>query len=136
MDDASKLWSGEDLEIEKVGFLQPVERDAAAERFGKLVQERSPQAPDALTGLDTRSSSAQRRQWQMMRGYSSYGGTENIESNLANVSISSLAGLEGTEGLALPPRSYVAVTETGPEVVFGMDGVEEEASFHVIVGQW
>ena len=32
--------------------------------------------------------------------------------------------------------SYVAVTETGPEVEFGMDGVEEQASFHVIVGQW
>jgi hypothetical protein len=73
----------------------------------------------------------------MMRGrYSSYGGSESLEKNLANVSISKLAGLEGSEGLALPPNSYLAVTETGPEVVFGMEGVEEEASFHVIVGQW
>jgi len=136
-DDANKLWLGEKLENGNVGFLRAIERGDAAERFGKLVRERSPQTPDALTGLDTRSSSIQRQQWQMMRGrYSSYGGTESLETNLANVSISTLAGLEGREGLALAPNSYVAVTETGPEVVFGMDGVEEEASFHVIVGQW
>jgi hypothetical protein len=135
VDEANKLWSGENLETEKVVFLQPAKRAEAAARFRKIVQERSPQIPDALTGLDSRSSN-RRRQWQMMRGYSSYGGSENLESNLANVSISTLAGLEGRQGLALPPRSYVAVTETGPEVVFGMDGVEEEASFHVIVGQW
>jgi hypothetical protein len=59
-----------------------------------------------------------------------------MDANLANASIATLAGTDGREGLALPPRSYVAVTETGPEVVFGMDGVEEQASFHVIVGQW
>ena len=130
------MWLGEKLDNGDVGFLQAVEQSDAAERFRKLVKERSPQAPDALTGLDTRTTVNQRRQWQMMRGYSSYGGTESLAGNLANVSISSLAGNEGREGLALPPNSYVAVTETGPEVVFGMEGVEEEASFHVIVGQW
>jgi hypothetical protein len=36
----------------------------------------------------------------------------------------------------LPARSYIAVTETGPEVTIGMDGADEEDSFHVIVGQW
>lgn len=136
VDEANKLWLGEKLDNENVGFLQAVERSDAVERFRKLVRERSPQAPDALTGLDTRTTSYQRRQWQMMRGYSSYGGTESLETNLANASIAALAGHEGREGLALPPNSYVAVTETGPEVVFGMEGVEEEASFHVIVGQW
>jgi hypothetical protein len=59
-----------------------------------------------------------------------------LAANLANEAVTSLAGLTGGEEFDLPPRSYIAVTATGPEVLYGMDGVEEEASFHVIVGQW
>jgi len=136
-DAASKLWLGEQLENGAVGFLQSIERTVAASKFRKLVQERSPQSPDGLLGVDTRSSNYQRQQWQMMRGrYSTYSGNESIEGNLANVSIATLAGLEGREGLPLAPKTYVAITDIGPEVVYGMSGVEEQASFHVLVGQW
>jgi hypothetical protein len=34
------------------------------------------------------------------------------------------------------PRTFVAIVEQSPEVVFGLETVEEEASFHVIVGKW
>jgi hypothetical protein len=136
-DEASKFWVGEKLENGAVDFLQPVERLDAVDRFRKIVNERSPERPDALVGADSSAAAFQRRQWMAMRGrYSAYSGSESLESNHANTSIATLGGTEGREGLQLPPRSYVAVTETGPEVVFGMDGVEEEASFHVIVGQW
>jgi hypothetical protein len=136
-DETGKFWSHENLAVGKVEFLKPVERFDAVERFRRIVTERSPQTPDALLGADSRSSSFQRRQWMAMRGrYSGYSGNESLEANLANASIASLAGVDGREGLQLSPRSYVVVTETGPEVEFGMDGVEEEASFHVIVGQW
>jgi hypothetical protein len=135
-DDAGKFWSAEKLANGSLNFLQPVERLDAVDRFRKIVAERSPQTPDALVGTNPQSS-FQRRQWMAMRGrYSGYSGNETIEANLANASIATLAGTDGREGLALPPRSYVAVTQTGPEVVFGMDGVLEDASFHVIAGQW
>jgi hypothetical protein len=65
-----------------------------------------------------------------------FAGEQSLAANLANDAITNLAGLAGGGALKLPPRSYVAVTTTGPEVVFGMDGVEEDRSFHVIVGQW
>jgi hypothetical protein len=137
VDEAGKFWFDEKLSDGDVDFLKPIERPDAVDRFRKIVTARAPQTPDALLGADSRSSSFQRRQWMAMRGrYSGYSGNESIEANLANASIASLAGMDGREGLQLPPRSYVAVTETGPEVVFGMDGVEEEASFHVVVGQW
>jgi hypothetical protein len=136
-DEAGKFWSGEKLADGQTEFLKAVEQPDAVERFRKFVTERSPQTPDALVGSNPQSSSFQRRQWMAMRGrYSAYSGSESIEANLANASIASLAGTDGREGLELPPRSYVAVTETGPEVAFGMDGVVEEASFHVMVGQW
>jgi hypothetical protein len=136
-DDADKLWLGEKLENGTVSFLKPVERLNAVDRFRKIVKERSPETPDALVGVDSSSRSYQRRQWMAMRGrYSAYSGNENLDANLAYSSIATLAGTDGREGLALPPRSYVAVTAMGPEVEFGMVGVEEEASLHVIVGQW
>ena len=35
----------------------------------------------------------------------------------------------------LPPRSFVAITETSPEVELGTPAAREESSLHVIVGQ-
>jgi len=136
-DESDKLWLGEKLESGSLSFLKSVQRTDAVNRFRKIVNDRSPATPEALVGADSSSRSLQRRQWRAMRGrYSTYSGNESLDANLAYASIATLAGTDGREGLALPPRSYVAVTETGPEVEFGMDGVEEEASFHVIVGQW
>jgi hypothetical protein len=57
-------------------------------------------------------------------------------TSAANEYLAELAGLAGRPALDLPPRTYVAVTTAGPEVEFGMPGVMEEASFHVVVGQW
>jgi len=34
------------------------------------------------------------------------------------------------------PKTYVAIVDRSPEVVFGLESVQEEASFHVIVGKW
>jgi hypothetical protein len=36
----------------------------------------------------------------------------------------------------LPPRSYVAVLATSPELSLGIESAREEASFHVLVGKW
>jgi hypothetical protein len=39
-------------------------------------------------------------------------------------------------GFALPKRSYLAIVERSPEVVFGVDNPREEDSLHVVVGSW
>ena len=131
----NELWSGEQLSAEAVAFLQPAERIDAVARLRKLVTENSPKVPAALAGED--SSYAIGNQWRMYAGrYGPYSSGQSLETNLANIALADIAGLEGRAGLALPPRTYVAVTATGAEVEFGMDGAEEEASFHVVVGQW
>jgi hypothetical protein len=125
-DNGGKLWMGEKFENGSTRFLESVERIAAAEQFRKIVADRSPQTPNELLGSNL-----------TRRGrYASYAGSESMETNLASLSVADLAGFSGKEALALPPRTYVAITSTGPEVEFGMDGIEEEASFHIIVGQW
>lgn len=40
------------------------------------------------------------------------------------------------KGFELRPKSYLAVVERSPEVVFGVDDVREEDSLHVVVGRW
>ncbi len=37
---------------------------------------------------------------------------------------------------SLPPRGFVAIVERSPEVALGLDSVSEEASLHVIAGEW
>lgn len=136
VDDAGKFWSGEKLAVGKVSFLEPIEQRDAASRFRKLVTNNAPAVPAALSGEDSKYTSIQRQQWRMYGQYSAFAGEQSLGGNLANEAVTSLAGLAGGSELKLPPRSYIAVTATGPEVLYGMDGVEEEASFHVIVGQW
>ncbi len=137
VDDANKMFAGEKLHTGEVGFLQPMTRSEAVNRFRKIVTANLPQTPEALAGENSNYSAMQRRQWQMYRGrYTGFTGEHSLEGNLTSQALASLAGVSGKEGLTLPPRSYVAITATGPEVVFGMEGVDEEASFHVVVGRW
>jgi hypothetical protein len=136
VDEKGNYWSGEKLAVGKTEFLQSVKRTDAASRFRKLVMSNAPQVPAALSGERSHYATIQRQQWRMYGQAAAYTGEESLATNLANDAITNLAGLAGGSELKLAPRSYVAVTTTGPEVVFGMDGVEEDKSFHVIVGQW
>jgi hypothetical protein len=137
VDKNGKFWSLENVRDTAVEFMKPIERSAAEAKFRTIVQQRSPQTPVELVGTNTNRPNYQQRQRMMAQGYTTtYTGVESLDGNLASVAIAKLAGIDGLEGMALPPGSYVAITKTGPEVVFGMGGVEEDTSLHVISGQW
>jgi hypothetical protein len=137
VDRNGKFWSLENVPESAVEFMKPIERPAAEAKFRTIVQERSPQPPVELIGTNQNRPNYQQRQQLLGQGYSTtYTGVEELNSNLASVAIAKLAGIDGLEGMALAPGTYVAVTKTGPEVVFGMSGVEEDTSLHVISGQW
>lgn len=132
IDEANKVWAGENLGKDAVAFLQPIERGAAVARLRKLATDNAPQAPPELVDGDSYY-----RQYQMYGGrYGQYYAEHTLAGNLANDALGEVIGTHGMEGLQLPPRSYVAVTETGPEVEFGMRGAKEQASFHVVVGRY
>jgi hypothetical protein len=137
LDDANKVWASEQLGSGAVVFLQSAERSEAVRKLRKLVTEHTSELPAALAGNESEYAAMQRAQWRMYSGqYGADLSEHNLDTNLANDALTRLAGLAGQNGLTLPPRSYVAVTATGPEVEFGMKSAEEQASFHVIVGQW
>jgi hypothetical protein len=36
----------------------------------------------------------------------------------------------------LPPRTYIAIVETSPEMELGTHSANEESSLHVVIGRW
>jgi hypothetical protein len=138
IDKDGKLFAGEKLSRESKSVLEPIERVDAIRRLRQLLTENQPEAPPALAGEDSDFQIMQRRQSRRMmsRQYGLQYSEQRLEANLLSDALADLAGLSGQPALPLPPRSYVAVTETGPEVVLGIPGAEEQASFHVVIGRW
>jgi hypothetical protein len=137
IDEDGKLFVGENLAYEARNELQPIERVDAIRRLRELVMANQPEAPAALSAPDSDFVLLQRR--QQRRQYRNAGfqySDERLSMNLVNQRLTALAGLSSEPALNLPPKSYVAVTDAGPEVVIGMEGAQEEDSFHVIVGMW
>ncbi len=137
-DKDGQLFSGEKLARESKSVLEPIERVDAIRRLRQLITENQPEAPPALAGEDTDFQIMQRRQSRRMmnRQFGLQYSEQRLEANLLGDALAELAGLSGQPALSLPPRSYVAVTETGPEVVLGIPSAEEQASFHVLIGRW
>jgi hypothetical protein len=137
LDAEGNFFAGENLPADSRGELIPIARDQAVRRFRDLVRAHQPEAPAALSAPDSDFMLMQRR--QQMRQFRRSGfqyANERLSTNLAGQMLLDLTEQSGTNlPLDLPSNSYVAITETGPEVAIGMAGVEEDESFHVIVGQ-
>jgi hypothetical protein len=67
------------------------------------------------------------------RGTAVNGDASRLERVLATLGGSRNAILDARNH---QPRTYVAIVESSPAVEFGLKSVDEEASFHVILGKW
>jgi hypothetical protein len=136
-DEKGKLYGGTDLDVGERTMLPPIERIAAVRDFRQLFLANQPEVPPELTGPDSDFALLEdRSQRRMYRRFGFDYSEDSLSKNLASEAVNKLAGLTNEPALNLTPKSYVAVMETGLEVVIGMSGVEEQASFHVVVGQW
>ena len=135
--EGDRLYFGEDIANGASASLRLIERDDAIRRLNRQIVAHAPQAPDALASGDTEIATMRSRS-----RYSAFGRSGlqynpgKLSENLQGEALINLAGLGGQPALALPPRTYVAITETGPEVETGISYAKEEASFHVIMGKW
>jgi hypothetical protein len=138
IDDEGHVFAGEGLAAGAAADLTPTTREDAVARLRTFVTDNLLVAPPELNDESSSYAVSQRRQRrqffrsQLGLDYS----PERLEDNLMNGEISTLVGLSGDSPLDLPPRSYMAITVTGPEVVSGIPSAVEEASFHVVVGKW
>jgi hypothetical protein len=137
IDENGRYFGGQEVANESKSVLRAITRDEAVKRILQLVRDNEPEAPAALQGTDRdytwRRVRPSRRVYRPYRQQSS---EDQMRESLASRALTDLAGLNGRPALELPPRSYVAVTEHGPEVETGVAHATEEGSFHVIVGQW
>jgi hypothetical protein len=138
LDDDGNLFAGENLTDRSKSVLEPIERTEAIRKVRELFTANRPEAPPALAAEDSDFQIIQRRQTRRMmsRRYGLQYSEQRLDANLLSDALADLAGTAGQPALSLPPRSYLAITEIGPEVVLGVPSAEEQASFHVVVGRW
>lgn len=133
IDGAGQYFEGKNLDAGARRFLTPVTRNEAIRSIRQQILTHQLDTPPALS-MDF--------MWVGARAPSSYsirrGGYDSsrLAENLLEMSIGDLGGMNGPAPLRLGPRSYVAITKAGPEVALGHSGIEEQASFHVLVGEW
>jgi hypothetical protein len=130
------VFAGEQLANEARTILQPVSYDAAAKQFAEIVRAHPFEPPPELAGSDRDFTGRRARGRRIYGRYRTQATIDQLLEGLSDRTISDLAGLNGQPPLSLPPRTYVAVTESGVEVETGIKNFKEDASFHVVVGQW
>jgi hypothetical protein len=128
---------GEGIGNDSPAVLKAITREDAVRVISKQVADNTPQAPAELAvGESDVYALRARARYQPYWRNGSQLSNGKLSENLASSALSNLAGLSGQPGMELPPRSYVAITEKGPEVEFGVSYAKEESSFHVIEGRW
>jgi hypothetical protein len=138
VDDKNNVYSGESIDDGATVRLNPSTHADVLKQLRQRLLENQPELPPALADEQNSISPAERRDRRRMfqQRYDLNYGSERLSENLLSGAISNLGENNADCTLNLPPNSYVTITETGPEVELGIEGANEEASFHVLVGHW
>ncbi|MEM9185556.1 MAG: hypothetical protein AAGB00_03580 [Planctomycetota bacterium] len=138
-DDQGDPWLVESApQAEQVELQRCEELDAVA-AVRTQTTENVPTLPvglDAAADNELLDRQRQRNRKRMRREQGIDYSPHTLTDNLLNRAIDRLTGLEGSDPLALPPRSYVAITREAPWLEYGLDGLSERGSFHVVIGRW
>jgi hypothetical protein len=138
IDGDGKCFTGEGLTENSTTELAPSAWPEIVTKLRAFVTDNLLTVPPELTDESSSYAITQRRQRrqlyrnQLGLDYSE----ERLDDNLMSGVIRNLGELSGDSPNDLPPRSFVAITESGPEVVPGIPAAVEHASFHVVVGRW
>lgn len=129
IDDAGTCWTGEAIAAEQSTPLTVIESQAAAwiRLFSTLWNDNAPRVPEEIEfyqqGPEDRIDNPRS---QIVPPSQSLG---NLERSLTEIK-------EKLSSDRLPKRTYVAIVPSSPEVELGIPNVQEESSFHVIIGRW
>lgn len=134
---AGKWYEGQDIAPDGSLTLAAATRDDVIRQLNRIVAENAPHAPTELSeGEAELKRMRARSRFGIFGRYGVNDGSANLSENLAGMALAELVGVRGQPALDLPAKSYVAITEHGPEVEVGFPDVTEEASFHVVEGRW
>jgi len=136
VDPAGNIFTGADLAADETVELKPAAAIDALRTLRELVMANEPEAPAALAESEDRSRSRRRRRHILQQHTEVEFSLERLSENLLSEAIASLVVTADEPGLNVPNGSFIAITETGPEVELGISGAEELESFHILVGTW
>ena len=134
IDEQGNYFAGQNLADRAAQTLEPATQLEVLQELRTVVLENKPEPPMGLVDDGSALIGAQRRSYRRRFGWDY--SNERLANNLAGEAVASLVGTSGQPALDLPPRSYVAITEAGPEVTIGVPDAKFEACFHVVVGKW
>lgn len=137
VDELGNVFAGQAIDKNAEVELQASTHTEALSMLRDLMLVNEPQTPPELAGKQETDSNSQRRRRRMFRQSSDPEfGIERLGGNLLSNAIAGLAAPNTDSVLNVPRRSYIAVTETGPEIDLGLPDAEEAASFHVLLGNF
>ena len=148
IDEDGKCFSGEKISPDAATPLTAVESQSSActMHWQPILAEHDPQRPDGMVGgnrgLFGLTPSAQYNQNVYGPGYVYRMAQQNNNGSAPTTQSSGTLERELrdiTDQMLknqLPPRTYVAIVELSPEMELGTSAAHEEASLHVIRGEW
>lgn len=137
VDPAGNIFTGENIGADESAELRPSTVVDALRVLRELVLTNEPEAPVALAeSEDRKERSRGRRRRTFQQGGDVEYSLERLSENLQSDAIGSLVITADNPSLNVPNGSFIAVTETGPEVELGISAAEELGSFHILVGSW
>jgi hypothetical protein len=140
-DDDGKHYHAVDLAAGARAALEPVEPGVEQTAMQEFVSEHLPGLPQGFVPPSASTFRGRRRYYYMAASNNSLPaaalGSSRLEIGLRDATAGAdRGGTSKTAGAPLAPRSYIALVERSPEVVFGVDNPREEDSLHVVVGSW
>jgi hypothetical protein len=138
-DEAGRQYSAADIAPGARTLLKTVDPGKENKVIQDLVNDRRPGVPQGFIPPSQATFRGRRRYFGSGTSGVVYGaslGSSRLESCLRDVTMGTDKQASKAERAPLAPRTYIAVVERSPEVVFGVDDPREEDSLHVIVGSW
>ncbi|MEX2121450.1 MAG: hypothetical protein WD847_17810 [Pirellulales bacterium] len=119
--------------------LEPADLKAERQALGKVFFDNAPRVPEGLDPQAFADSFGSGYRYSYGTSTSANAPAATLQSSCLERCISrALADTSRFQPVPapLPPRSYVAVVERSPEVLYGVERVREQASLHVVTGTW
>ncbi|MEM6330940.1 MAG: hypothetical protein AAF790_11910 [Planctomycetota bacterium] len=139
LDDRGGVWLDREVPQESRVTLTKSDALAASNAVRTLVTENLPAPPagfEAASANPLLDQQIRRRRRQLRREIGVDYAAIAVGDNLLNQVLERLTGLYGSPPLALPPRSYVAITLQNCQTPLGLDDVDQQGGFHVTIGKW
>jgi hypothetical protein len=134
IDSQGQLFEGEDLAAGDKTTLKPSTAAKAGPQWVNAYNSHRPQRPPGMTSNHYSLFGVSRRYSSIYYGQQYDMDTATLRASVLERNLAEAAG--STNHMLNQPRSYIAIVERSPEMSFGLKSVQEEDSFHVIVGRW